>query len=219
MKKQILKIIIVCLAFYQPSDGFGAGTVSGTIPNRVCTCGNSCVFCEDPDDRVSGTKCSSNASIGSPTWQNYCDSCGTTINWVICKEPCAVGTYKNGANCTACTGNKTTASSGATSISACNRCKSGYYMTGSTCTACPANASCPTGSTTFSCNDGYYKNGTSCAGCTIPSDIKTTAGAKLTLGTNIKTGGGATAQSACYIAPGTYKDNSGQFNISSNCKY
>jgi hypothetical protein len=176
------------------------------------------------------TACASSSGYSDVSGQNYqSESYGGTCSGGVCngsagtcsnrsvRYRCKSGYYGTSTSCTVCPANAS-CPAGSTTFS----CNSGYYKNGTaatSCTACPANASCPAGSTAFSCNEGYYQSGTSCAGCQVPSDIKTTAGASLALGSQIKTGGGATAQASCYIISGTYKDDNGQFDISGKCAY
>lgn len=83
-----------------------------------------------------------------------------------------------------------------------------------------STAACAT-STSYRCATGYYgssSNGTSgCSPCPTWREIY--ASPDLTgvpRGTSLA---GATAITGCYIAPGTYYDETGAFKISSNCPY
>lgn len=109
------------------------------------------------------------------------------------------------------------------------RCVEGYYdiggTTGINCKTCPANATCPAGSdmknNTPICNKNYYglidlfvrPSVYNCVRC--PQIIGPTGRP----GYGITKSSGAKSITECYISSGTYKDETGTFEIGNDCYY
>lgn len=108
------------------------------------------------------------------------------------------------------------------------RCKKGYYNNGTssiTCTACPSYATCPAGSDMVDnlpiCNKNYYGEKSLMVRpmkyvCTRCPQIIGPTGRP---GYGITKSSGAKSITECYISSGTYKDETGTFEIENDCYY
>lgn len=111
------------------------------------------------------------------------------------------------------------------------RCRSGYYGTatgaGTGCTKCPDNATCPGGKnpSRFGCNISYYKStssATSCSRCPTATNIFINSAKTVrAVGTTAEITYDGTGSTLCYLPTGTYYDNTGTFQITTNqaCYY
>ncbi len=155
---------------------------------------------------------------------------------VICPHG-SYSAYYGQVNCTLCSGGYTTTGNGGYSCSytcpgynytetwespswvsgknssvsnicVATKCKAGAYLNGTKCTACTAG--------TYNPNAGATSS-SACIACPAATGIYTDA-ARTTLAV-ATSAAGTGSSSGCYLAPGTYYDNSGSFEITENCSY
>lgn len=162
-----------------------------------------------------------NKSITIPYCCKNCSSCSSDTSWSIdvfkySGYPGYDRMYERTCNC-----------DGTCTSTAKYRCTDGYCGTASFdpnggpkgCWIQPENATCTSAGGAV-CNPGYYGAGTSCTRCPIvPDTYYDSALTQPVYGTS--TSSNNMVLNACFLAPGTYYDSMGSFNISDSgtCYY
>ncbi len=200
--KQIAPIYMMLV--YTPCLGATVQCNSSTCNNRSITL-NGTFYCDTGSYCSAGT---SNYAVAH-TFSTMCDTSNKSGSTTSGTQKCLV------VYCT----NDYQVTSDYTSCTCPYPCGIGYYGCGRNankdgCHQCIENAYVCTSQTEFTCKQGYYKNEYACVQCP-PTGMFTDESRTSVLDATTN-GPGRTTITECLVRPGTYYDQAGVIQISSN---